>query len=288
MSEVLKNKVDFMMIFEVTNGNPNGDPDMDNAPRTDIETGHGLVTDVCLKRKIRDYVAKRKAGEAGYGIYITAGIPTNRPEATAIEATSEETKEKQPYEAGEIVKKYLCDNFFDIRTFGAVLTSLSKNNLGDGRVNGPVQLCFGRSVDPIDPQSITIDRITVASEKEAEAKSSTMGRKWIIPYAVYTVRGHISAEKAKKTGFTEDDCELLMEALLNMFDDDASSARPDMAVRKLIIFKHDSATGNEKSWKLFDRVSVRRVSDGPARTFSDYEVKIDTEDMPAGVECIIK
>ena len=160
--------------------------------------------------------------------------------------------------------------------------------MGDGRVNGPVQLCFGRSVDPIDPQSITIDRITVASEKEAEAKSSTMGRKWIIPYAVYTVRGHISAEKAKKTGFTEDDCELLMEALLNMFDDDASSARPDMAVRKLIIFKHDSATGNEKSWKLFDRVSVRRVSDSPARTFSDYEVKIDTEDMPAGVECIIK
>ena len=123
MSKALKNKIDFMVIFEVTNGNPNGDPDMDNAPRTDIETGHGLVTDVCLKRKIRDYVAKRKAREAGYGIYITAGIPTNRPEAAAIEATSEEAKEKQPYEAGEIVKKYLCDNFFDIRTFGAVLTS---------------------------------------------------------------------------------------------------------------------------------------------------------------------
>lgn len=286
--EILKNRVDFMMVYEVTNGNPNGDPDEDNKPRMDQETGIGLVTDVCLKRKIRDYVQARKAGEPGFQIYITSGIPTGRLETEAILHKEEETKDKTSYEAGEIVKNYLCDNYFDIRTFGAVLTSLTKSGLGDGRVNGPVQIGFSKSVEPINPQLVTIDRITVANDEEAKTKNTTMGRKWVVPYAVYTVEGHISPEKAKKSGFTEEDLDLLIEALQNLFDNDASAARPNMATRKLVIFKHESPYGNEKAFKLFDRISIDRVSEGPARKFTDYKVTIDTDNMPKGVECIVK
>ena len=286
--EILKNRVDFMMVYEVTNGNPNGDPDEDNKPRMDQETGIGLVTDVCLKRKIRDYVQARKAGEPGFQIYITSGIPTGRLETEAILHKEEETKDKTSYEAGEIVKNYLCDNYFDIRTFGAVLTSLTKSGLGDGRVNGPVQIGFSKSVEPINPQLVTIDRITVENDEEAKTKNTTMGRKWVVPYAVYTVEGHISPEKAKKSGFTEEDLDLLIEALQNLFDNDASAARPSMATRKLVIFKHESPYGNEKVFKLFDRISIDRVSEGPARKFTDYKVTIDTDNMPKGVECIVK
>lgn len=283
--EILKNRVDFMAVYEVVYGNPNGGPDEDNRPRQDQETGYGLVTDVCLKRKVRNYIQSRKSGEPGYGIYITSGVPTGTLEDEAIEQV--DTKGKGSFEAGELVKEYLCNNYFDIRTFGAVLTSLKKANLGESCVNGPVQIGFSRSVDPINPQVLTIDRISVANEKEAKTKSSTMGRKWVVPYAVYTVKGHISPDKAKKTGFTEDDLNVFFEALYNMFDDDASAARPDMAVRKLIIFKHDSAYGNEKAFKLFDRISINRISDGPARCFSDYELTIDESDMPKGVELIV-
>ncbi|WP_352401526.1 type I-C CRISPR-associated protein Cas7/Csd2 [Synergistes jonesii] len=288
---VIKNRYEFVLIFDVENGNPNGDPDAGNMPRTDPETGYGLVTDVCLKRKIRNYVETVNEGKPGYRIYIKDGVPLNRSDNEAfigigIENASDMGKDdlkkniKQKKEDGidvdNAVREFLCKNFFDIRTFGAVITTAVKGALNCGQVRGPVQLGFARSIDPIFPQEITITRVAITTEADAEKKDTEMGCKYIVPYALYRCEGYISANLARKTtGFAEEDLKLLWEAILNMFEDDRSAARGKMAVRKLIVFKHDSALGDRPAHELFDRVKCERATEGPARSFSDYTIKVD-------------
>lgn len=263
MAEVIHNRYDFVVLFDVENGNPNGDPDAGNMPRVDPETGLGLVTDVCLKRKIRNYVEAAKENEPGYRIYI---------------------KKKDP-EADKKIKDFMCSNFFDIRTFGAVMTTFVKGALNCGQVRGPVQLGFARSIDPIAPQEVTLTRIAITTEKDALNKKTEMGRKFIVPYALYQAEGYISANLARKvTHFSEDDLNLLWQAIINMFENDHSAARGNMAVRELIVFKHASELGNAPSYKLFERVHVaRKDPHTPPRSYSDYEVQVDTENMPQGV-----
>lgn len=290
MSEVIKNRYDFVILFDVENGNPNGDPDAGNMPRVDPETGLGLVTDVCLKRKIRNYVEMAKEGEAGYGIYIKDQVPLNRSDAQALESLGIDkdlkTAKKTDLDIDVKIRDWMCAHFFDIRTFGAVMTTFVKGALNCGQVRGPVQLGFARSVDPIVPQEVTITRVAITTEADAEKKGTEMGRKYIVPYALYRAEGFVSANLARKTtGFSEDDLQLLWQAIINMFENDHSAARGKMAVRELIVFKHDSELGNAPSYKLFDAVHVNRV-DGVTvpRKYSDYTVKID-ENLPAGVTC---
>ena len=295
MSEVLKNRYEFVILFDVENGNPNGDPDAGNMPRIDPETGHGIVTDVCLKRKIRNYVETVKEDSTGYRIYVKDGVPLNRSDAEAyreLDVTDKTIKEKKKEdpELDRKIRDWMCKNFYDIRTFGAVMTTFVKAALNCGQVRGPVQLGFARSVEPVTPQALTIARITQATQKDIEEKGShTLGDKFIIPYGLYRCEGYISANLARKvTGFTEEDLSLLWEAILNMFEHDHSAARGKMAVRELIIFKHDSELGNAPAWKLFEAVQVRR-KDGnavlPARSFQEYEVLVDEEHLPQGVTC---
>lgn len=295
MSEVLKNRYEFVILFDVENGNPNGDPDAGNMPRIDPETGHGIVTDVCLKRKIRNYVETVKEDSTGYRIYVKDGVPLNRSDAEAyreLDVTDKTVKEKKKEdpELDRKIRDWMCKNFYDIRTFGAVMTTFVKAALNCGQVRGPVQLGFARSVEPVTPQALTIARITQATQKDIEEKGShTLGDKFIIPYGLYRCEGYISANLARKvTGFTEEDLSLLWEAILNMFEHDHSAARGKMAVRELIIFKHDSELGNAPAWKLFEAVQVRR-KDGnavlPARSFQEYEVLVDEEHLPQGVTC---
>ena len=295
MSEVLKNRYEFVILFDVENGNPNGDPDAGNMPRIDPETGHGIVTDVCLKRKIRNYVETVKEDSTDYRIYVKDGIPLNRSDAEAyreLDVTDKTVKEKKKEdpELDRKIRDWMCKNFYDIRTFGAVMTTFVKAALNCGQVRGPVQLGFARSVEPVTPQALTIARITQATQKDIEEKGShTLGDKFIIPYGLYRCEGYISANLARKvTGFTEEDLSLLWEAILNMFEHDHSAARGKMAVRELIIFKHDSELGNAPAWKLFEAVQVRR-KDGnavlPARSFQEYEVLVDEEHLPQGVTC---
>lgn len=290
MSEVIKNRYDFVILFDVENGNPNGDPDAGNMPRVDPETGLGLVTDVCLKRKIRNYVEMAKEGEAGYGIYIKDQVPLNRSDAQALESLGIDkdlkTAKKTDPDIDVKIRDWMCAHFFDIRTFGAVMTTFVKGALNCGQVRGPVQLGFARSVDPIVPQEVTITRVAITTEADAEKKGTEIGRKYIVPYALYRAEGFVSANLARKTtGFSEDDLQLLWQAILNMFENDHSAARGKMAVRELIVFKHDSELGNAPSYKLFDAVHVNRV-DGVTvpRKYSDYTVKID-ESLPVGVTC---
>ena len=246
MSEPIKNRYEFVILFDVENGNPNGDPDAGNMPRVDPETGLGLVTDVCLKRKIRNYVETVKEDAAGYRIYVKDGVPLNRSDAEAYKAldvdekTAKEKKKADP-ELDRKIRDWMCANFYDIRAFGAVMTTFMKAALNCGQVRGPVQLGFARSVEPVIPQEITITRVAITTEADAEKKGTEMGRKYIVPYGLYRCEGYISANLARKTtGFSEEDLSLLWEAILNMFENDHSAARGKMAVRELIVFKHDS------------------------------------------------
>lgn len=293
--EVIKNRYEFVVLFDVENGNPNGDPDAGNMPRIDPETGYGLVTDVCLKRKIRNYVEMVKEGVPGYRIYIKDGVPLNASDREAceylgIEASKEALKaaKKNDDHIDEKIRDFMCQNFYDIRTFGAVMTTFVKGALNCGQVRGPVQLGFARSVDPILPQEVTITRVAITTEADAENKGTEMGRKYIVPYGLYRVEGYVSANLARKTtGFSEDDLNLLWTAILNMFENDHSAARGNMAVRELIVFKHDSEFGNAPAYKLFDTVKVAHKPDVVApRSYSDYTVEVDEAALPTGVTCI--
>ena len=305
MSEVIKNRYDFVILFDVENGNPNGDPDAGNMPRIDPETGHGIVTDVCLKRKIRNYVETVKEDADGYRIYIKDGVPLNRTDLEAGAALGigseleaiQKSSGKDAKTLGAQLKKndpqidakirdWLCGNFFDIRTFGAVMTTFVKGALNCGQVRGPVQLGFARSVDPIVPQDITVTRVAITTEADALKKETELGRKSVVPYGLYRAEGYVSANLARKTtGFSEDDLQLLWQAILNMFEVDHSAARGKMAVRELIVFKHDCELGNAPAYKLFESVHIARKPEvSVARAYSDYTVTVDTQ-LPAGVSC---
>lgn len=291
MSEAIHNRYDFVILFDVENGNPNGDPDAGNMPRIDPETGCGLVTDVCLKRKIRNYVETAKEDAPGYRIYIKDQVPLQRSDAEAlaylgVQGDLKAAKKEDPSLDGKI-RDFMCQNFYDIRTFGAVMTTFVKGALNCGQVRGPVQLSFARSVDPILPQEVTITRVAITTEADAEKKGTEMGRKYIVPYGLYRAEGYVSANLARKTtGFSEEDLELLWQAILNMFENDHSAARGKMAVRELIVFRHDSELGNAPAYKLFDAVQVTR-KEGVAvpRSYGDYTVTV-ADTLPAGVTCL--
>jgi len=282
----IANRYEFVLLFDVENGNPNGDPDAGNMPRLDPETGHGLVTDVCLKRKIRNHVALTKGNEAGFQIYIQEKAVLNETNTLAYkEYNLKPEKKKLPkkVEDARKVTGWMCANFYDIRAFGAVMTT----EVNCGQVRGPVQLAFATSVEPVFSQEISITRMAVTNIKDLE-KERTMGRKHIIPYGLYFAKGFVSAPLAEKTGFNEADLELLWKSLINMFEHDRSAARGVMSSRKLFVFKHADNLGNAPAHKLFDLVQVKRKqgSDGPARSFADYEVSVGT--APAGVELLEK
>jgi CRISPR-associated protein Csd2 len=289
MSETIKNRYEFVYLFDVENGNPNGDPDAGNMPRIDPETSYGLVTDVCLKRKIRNFVEIVKSNQTPYEIYIREKAILNQTHerahrAVGVEDKGDSKKRKGTGDEVERARAWMCANFFDVRTFGAVM-GLGVNC---GQVRGPVQLNFARSIDAIVPMEVSITRMAVATEKEAEQQSGdnrTMGRKHIVPYALYRAEGYVSAHLAAQTGFSEDDLKLLWEALANMFDHDHSAARGKMNAKKLIVFKHESALGNAPAHKLFELVTVKRATEAakPPRAFSDYEVILNSANVPAGV-----
>ena len=298
MGDVIKNRYEFVILFDVENGNPNGDPDAGNMPRIDPESGLGLVTDVCLKRKIRNYVDMVKENEQGYKIYIKEDVPLNRSDKEACESMG--IKEKEDKKVTEALKKlkksdpdvdvklrdYMCNNFYDIRTFGAVMTTFVKAALNCGQVRGPVQIGFARSIDPIISQEVTITRVAITTEKDAENKSTEMGRKSIVPYGLYRAEGYISANLARRvTGFSEDDLELLWDAIVNMFENDHSAARGKMAVRELVVFKHSKELGDCPAYKLFDAVEVKK-NEGVEypRKYQDYTVTIHNECIPESVE----
>lgn len=294
MSDCIKNRYDFVVYFDVENGNPNGDPDAGNMPRVDPETGYGLVTDVCLKRKIRNYVETVKEGELGFEIYIKDGVPLNTSDFRAFEELNVDPKDVKKLKKDDPqldlkLRDFMCRAFYDVRTFGAVMTTFMKNGLNCGQVRGPVQLTFARSVDPIIPQEVTITRVAITTEADAEKKGTEMGRKYVVPYALYRCEGFVSANLARKTtGFSDDDLSLLWEAIINMFEHDHSAARGKMAVRSLVVFKHDSELGNAPSYKLFDAVSVKRKEgiEYP-RSFADYgDVEVDESVCGDGVELI--
>ncbi len=282
MSE-LKNRIDFVYIFDVQDGNPNGDPDAGNLPRVDAETGMGLVTDVCLKRKVRNYVQVAKQLADGYDIFIKEKAVLDSIVNQTYDL-SEITQAPQD-ERRAIAKKVMCRNYYDIRTFGAVIATSGKQD----QVRGPIQMTFARSIDPIATLEHSITRMAVTKEADLE-KERTMGRKATIPYGLYVCHGFISANLAKQTGFSEEDLDLFFEALKNMFDVDRSAARGLMSAQRLIAFKHDSVLGNAPANKLFDLVKVeRKDTTVPARSFADYEVTIDNDHLPAGatIEAII-
>ena len=300
MSEAIKNRYEFIIYFDVENGNPNGDPDTGNMPRIDLESGLGIVTDVCLKRKIRNYVETVKEDEEGYRIYIKKGIPLNRSDNEAFEAIGipnaaeakdlkkllkEAKKDEDKEKLDKCIRDYMCSQFLDIRTFGAVMTTMVKGSLNCGQIRGPVQLGFARSVDPVVPQEISITRVAITTEADAESKNNTMGNKFIVPYGLYRCEGYVSANLARKTtGFSEEDLSLLWDSIINMFEYDHAAARGKMAVRKLIIFKHDSELGNVPSHKLFDLVKAEK-KEGVVfpRNYTDYEISIDRESIPESV-----
>lgn len=292
MAEPIKNRYEFVILFDVENGCPNGDPDAGNMPRVDEETGCGLVTDVCLKRKIRNYVETVKEDEPGYRIYIKNGVPLNTSDKEAcayvgVEPGKLNAAKKSDERLPEKLRTFMCQNFYDIRTFGAVMTTFVSAKLNCGQVRGPVQLGFAKSVDPIMPQEITITRVAITTEADAQDKETEMGRKYIVPYGLYRAEGYVSANLARKvTGFSEEDLELLWAAILNMFEHDHSAARGKMAVRELIVFKHDTELGCAPAYKLFDLVKAERKPDVTVpRSYADYTVTVDEEHLPAGVKC---
>jgi len=282
MSAIL-NRYEFVLLFDVENGNPNGDPDAGNMPRIDPETNHGLVTDVCLKRKVRNFVELAKGNEPPFCIYVREKAVLSATRAAAYQAV--EGAPKNEAEKVRQGREFMCKNFYDVRTFGAVM-STKENNCG--QVRGPVQLAFARSIEPVTPLDVTITRMAVETAKEAEAQSGdnrTMGRKHIVPYGLYRAEGFISAPLAAQTGFSEADLTLFWQALTQMFDHDHSAARGKMSARRLIVFKHDSALGSAPAHKLFDLVRVARATDvsAPARAFTDYAVTVDAAALPVGV-----
>lgn len=274
----IQKRYDFVLYFEVENGNPNGDPDMGNMPRIDMLTSHGIVTDVCIKRKVRNYVQAAYEGEKGYDIFVTEGAILNAKMEQTYKDYGIDPKAK---DARDVARDYMCKRFYDVRAFGAVMDT------GDykcGQVRGPAQFCFARSVDSIQQQDITITRMAATNPNEAEdaTKNRTMGRKYIVPYALYRMEGFLSPAFAKRTGFDGKDLEILWEALLNMFEIDHSAARGRMATRKLIVFEHESALGNAPSYELFALVKAKaNCGDRPPRAFSDYDLSLG--EAPAGV-----
>lgn len=288
----LNNRYDFVLVFDVRDGNPNGDPDAGNLPRLDAESGHGLVTDVSLKRKVRNFVGLVKGETPPFDIYVKEKAVLNQAHEKAyiaIGAEEELKGDKKRKGSGDTVdkaRKWMCANFFDVRTFGAVMGL----GINCGQVRGPVQLTFARSIDPIIAQEHSITRMAVATEAEAEKQQGdnrTMGRKHTVPYGVYVAHGFVSSFLAKQTGFGEEDLELLWQALEQMFEHDRSAARGEMATRGLYVFKHDSELGNAHAHSLFDRIKVARKADVEvARSFADYEVSIDDTSLPPGVTLI--
>lgn len=270
MTNSILNRYEFVYLFDVENGNPNGDPDAGNMPRIDPETSFGIVTDVCLKRKIRNYVQITKEDLPPYCIYVKEKAVLTLQQKKAYIALKIDNSKKQSDNI-ERARDWMCQNFFDIRTFGAVM-SLKEFNCG--QVRGPVQMNFGRSIDPISPREVTITRMAVATEKEAENQSGdnrTMGRKSIVPYGLYRAEGYVSPSLGEQTGFSEDDLELVWSALINMFDHDHSAARGKMCARRLIVFKHDGKLGNAPAHKLFDTVQIGQCDNKPPRSFDDYK-----------------
>ena len=286
----INNRYDFVMLFDVENGNPNGDPDAGNAPRVDAESGYGYVTDVCLKRKIRNYVELVKEGEEGYNILIKPDRSLNAKFTEAykelgLTSTKKDSREKK---ADDMVKArdYMCKNYFDVRTFGAVMST------GDnpcGIVRGPVQINFARSISPVEPQDIAITRQARTTDERTETGGTEIGRKSFIPYALYRAEGYISAALANKvTDLSEEDVELLWTAIMNMFENDHSAARGKMCMRKLFVFKHDNVLGVCPSHLLFDKIQVKECEDvNVIRSIKDYDITVDRE-MPEGVELIEK
>ena len=278
-----------MYFFDVKDGNPNGDPDAGNLPRMDAETGQGLVTDVCLKRKIRNYVGLVKGEQPPFEIYVKEKAVLNRQHERAYQAASLKSESKKlPKDAQKAaeVTAWMCQNFFDIRAFGAVMST----EVNCGQVRGPIQFAFGRSIDPIVIQEHAITRCAVTNEKDLE-KERTMGRKFTVPYGLYRIHGFVNPHLAAQTGFDEGDLELLWSALANMFEADRSAARGEMSPQALIVFQHESALGNAPAHKLFDRVEVkRRANDdnAPARSFADYSVTVADSDLPAGITIVRK
>lgn len=294
MSKPIENRYDFVVYFDVENGNPNGDPDAGNMPRIDPETSYGLVTDVCLKRKIRNYVETVKEKTPGFEIYIKDGASLNSSDNRALAELGVDAKDIKKLKKDDPtidgrIRDFMCKTFYDVRTFGAVMTTFVKGALNCGQVRGPVQLTFARSVDPIIPEEITITRVAITTDDDAAKKGTEMGRKYIVPYALYRCEGYVSANLARKTtGFSEEDLQLLWDAVINMFEHDHSAARGKMSVRGLIVFKHDSELGNAPSYKLFDAVSIAKKEgvESP-RSINDYEgISIDESAIPEGVTCI--
>lgn len=291
----LENRYDFVLLYDVKDGNPNGDPDAGNLPRVDSETGQGLVSDVCLKRKIRNFVALTRGEDVGYRIYVREKAILNNVHEEAYKAIGDESilvddgdksKDKKR-KSGDVDKarQWMCANFFDVRTFGAVMST----GVNCGQVRGPVQLTFSRSVEPIVIQEHSITRCAVTTEKEAaeqQGDNRTMGRKNTVPYGLYVCHGFVSAFLANQTGFGEDDLNLLWSALSNMFDQDHSASRGLMSCKGLYVFKHESKLGNYPADKLFELVQIKRVSEGPARDFTDYHVTVDEGKLPQGVELL--
>lgn len=286
-NNTIKNRYEFVMLFDVENGNPNGDPDAGNMPRTDPETSFGIVTDVCLKRKIRNFVELYKEGEGGYNILVKADRSLNSKFTEAYDALGLEKKQKgKKTDDVKKAQEYICANYYDVRTFGAVMST------GDdpcGIVRGPVQINFAKSIDPVYVQDITVTRQAVTNDNDFKVKQSEMGKKSFISYGLYRAEGYVSAMLAQKvTGFSEDDLELLWTAIINMFENDRSAARGKMCLRKLYVFKHDSALGNAPAHILFDKISIQRKENIQIpRKFEDYDIAID-RGMPSGVEFIEK
>ncbi len=292
MSKVISNRYDFVLLFDVKDGNPNGDPDAGNLPRIDPETGHGLVTDVCLKRKVRNYVGILKEDKPPFEIYVKEKAILNKLHERAYEALGIDLKDDKGKRKGgdkvDDARKWMCSNFYDVRTFGAVMST----GVNCGQVRGPAQLTFARSVDQAVSleHSITrmaVTRMAVATEEEAEKQQGdnrTMGRKFTVPYGLYRCHGFISAPLAAQTGFSEEDLALFWDALKNMFDHDRSAARGEMTSRRLVAFKHESIYGNAPAHSLFERLEVKRIDNPkPARSYSDYEVSLKKDGLPTGI-----
>ena len=281
---MISNRYDFVMLYDVENGNPNGDPDAGNTPRIDAETGYGYVTDVCIKRKIRNYVEIDKGGEAGFNILIKADKALNTKFEEAYKAEGMTKADNKKIEAINRAKDFMCRNYYDVRTFGAVM---STGDYPCGIVRGPVQINFSRSLSPINIQDVTITRQARTTEDRMGTGSTEIGKKSVIPYALYRAEGYVSAALANKTtDLTEDDLDLLWKAIINMFEEDHSAARGKMCMRKLIVFKHENVLGNSQSHILFDKIKIEENNPVP-RHYSDYTVTIDRS-MPEGVELIEK
>lgn len=297
MSEIIKNRIHFLGIFDAKNSNPNGDPDAAGQPRIDPMTGLCLVTDVCLKRKIRNEITLMKGKTPGYKLYIESncGETLNARDEEAFRVATGVTIEKlaeykqEHSDVDEILRQFVCDNYYDVRTFGGVMTRFQSAKLNSGMIRGPVQISMAESVVPVEMNDLTLVRTIVATEDEVQKGNTTFGQKSIIPYGLFTFTGSISPMLARATGFSEDDQELFFTALMNMFEHDQAAIRNQMVLRKLVIFRHDSAYGNAPAHKLYERVHIRQIDPAkPARNYSDFIVDVDSKDLPKGVSIEVR